>query len=174
MRRAAHHNAPVVLVQRLSKNDNAINRLMSDSATSFDLDSHIFFLFGQIFGLRNRELNRELKPYGLDYQRWRVLAVLSGHPGCSMQTLADLTAVDRTTLNHTLRLMIAEGLVDRQQRADDRRSVAISLTKKGSALLAKILPLILAQNARSVSGFKERELAALIAQLRRMMENLRD
>ncbi len=140
----------------------------------FVLDTHIFFLFGQIFGFRNRVLNRELKPFGLDYQRWRVLAALSLNPGCAMQTLADLTAVDRTTLNHTLRLMIGAGLVDRNRRTEDRRSVAISLTAEGKALLERILPLVLAQNARSTKGFSSQEVADLVAKLHRMMDNLRE
>ena len=143
-------------------------------SAGFALDTHIFFLFGQIFGFRNRVLNRELKPFGLDYQRWRVLAVLSLNSGCSMQTLADLTAVDRTTLNHTLRLMTGEGLVDRRPRPEDRRSVAISLTPKGQALLERILPLVLAQNARSTQGFSTQDVTDLIARLNRMVDNLRE
>src|SRR5271156_6755237 len=69
---------------------------------AFQIDEHIFFWFGQILGRRNRVLNRELRRFGLDCQRWRVLAVLNEHPGCTMRMLAELTAVNRTTLNPTI------------------------------------------------------------------------
>jgi hypothetical protein len=86
--------------------------------TPFRLDNHVFYLFGQIFGHRNRLLNRELRQFSIDYPRWRVLGALNEHPGCSMQKLADKTAVDRTTLAHTVRIMVDEKLVHRHARAD--------------------------------------------------------
>src|SRR5438105_1006854 len=99
-----------------------------DGPIVFPLDRHVFFLFGQLLGYRNRALNRALRDFDLDYQRWRVLAVLNDNPGCSMQTLAELTAVDRTTVTYTVKLMVRAGLVKRAPRETDRRSVALSLT----------------------------------------------
>jgi DNA-binding MarR family transcriptional regulator len=100
-------------------------------AQSFDLDSHIFYLFGQIFGHRNAALNRELRQFEIDYPRWRVLALLGQRPDCSMLDLADGTAVDRTTLAYTVRNMVEEGLVRRAPRPSDRRSVVLGLTPRG-------------------------------------------
>jgi DNA-binding MarR family transcriptional regulator len=140
----------------------------------FRIDTHIFFWFGQIFGHRNRALNRELRSSGLDFQRWRVLAALNENPGCSMQRLADITAVDRTTLTHTVRLMVKDGLVQRQLREDDRRSIVLTLSASGRATLKRILPVVLRQNARAVSGFTAKEVKLLLSQLRRMVDNLKD
>lgn len=81
--------------------------------------------------LRNRVLNRELRPVDLDYQRMKVLAVLDERPGASMQEVADLTAVDRTSLTHTVQLLIGQGFVHRKGRANDRRSVVLKLTASG-------------------------------------------
>ena len=62
---------------------------------------------------------RVFAPYGLDYSRWRVLAVLQEHPGATMGELADLTSVDRTTLTRTLGLMEEAGLIVRR-RTEER------------------------------------------------------
>ncbi len=140
----------------------------------FRLDNHIFYLFGQIFGHRNVALNRSLRQFGIDYTRWRVLAVLSERPDCSMLELADGTAVDRTTLAYTIRNMVEEGLVRRAPRPSDRRSVVLGLTPRGSLMLKKILPTVLSINDKCLAGFEEHEIKSLFAQLRRIIDNIKE
>jgi DNA-binding MarR family transcriptional regulator len=146
----------------------------STKPVSFRLETHPFFWFGQIFGLRNRALNRKLRPIDLDYQRMKVLACLEEFPGCSMQQLADFTVVDRTSLTHTVQLLVNKGLVQRQARAADRRSVALALTPTGRKAVKKISPMILRLNDVSMAGFTSKEKQELLDQLRRMVQNLKD
>lgn len=146
----------------------------SDKPLDFPLDRHVFFLFGQLLGYRNRALNRALREFGLDYQRWRVLAVLNENPGCSMQQLADLTAVDRTTVTYTLKLMVRAGLVKRAPRETDRRSVALSLQPAGKELLGQILPVVRELNQRCVAGFSETESTEILRQLQKMVDNIKE
>ena len=139
----------------------------------FRLESHVFYYFSQILARRQRALNSELRHFGLDYARWRVIAVLNEEPGCSMQRLSDLTSVDRTTLTHTLRLMESESLIGRQERPSDRRSIAVSLTPHGRDLLARILPTVLAQTDLALDGFTSGEVDRLREQLGRIVANLK-
>jgi DNA-binding MarR family transcriptional regulator len=143
------------------------------AARAFRLEDHLFFHFSQILARRTRALNARLRPYGLDYTRWRVLAVLQEHSGATMGRLSDLTSVDRTTLTRTLGLMEKAGLVARRERESDRRSIAISLTAKGRRLFARILPLTLSETDRALTGFSPAEIRALRDRLKRMAENLR-
>jgi DNA-binding MarR family transcriptional regulator len=143
-------------------------------SSGFRMEKHPFFWFGQIFGMRNRVLNRELRTYDLDYQRMKVLAVLDEVPGCSMQQLADLTAVDRTSLTHTVQLLIGKGLLQRRESANDRRSVVLGLTAAGRKTFKQVAPLILGLNKRTFSGFTAAEIDALMDQLRRMVDNLKE
>ena len=143
------------------------------AARAFRLEEHLFFHFSQILARRTRALNASLRPYGLDYSRWRVLAVLQEHSGATMGRLADLTSVDRTTLTRTLGLMEKAGLVVRRERESDRRSLAISLTAKGRRLFARILPLTLSETARALTGFSSEEIGVIRDRLRRMADNLR-
>jgi DNA-binding MarR family transcriptional regulator len=142
-------------------------------ARAFRLEDHLFFHFSQILARRTRALNAHLRPYSLDYTRWRVLAVLQEHSGATMGRVSDLTSVDRTTLTRTLGLMETAGLVARRERESDRRSIAISLTAKGRRLFARILPLTLSETDRALTGFSPAEIRALRDQLKRMAENLR-
>jgi len=138
------------------------------------MQTHPFFWFGQILGLRNRLLNQELRRHSLDYPRLKALGVLDEHPGCSMRELADLAAVDRTSLNHTVRLLIDEGLVTRKARPSDRRSVVLTLTAAGRRMFKRIAPMILQLNERTMTGFTAKETSAFLEQLRRMSDNLRE
>ncbi len=142
-------------------------------ANAFRLESHLFYYFSQILARRTRALNMELRPYGLDYSRWRVLAVLNEETSMSMGRLADLTSVDRTTLTRTLGLMEADGLIVRAPNAADRRGIDISLKAKGRRLLDTILPQVLAQTERAVQGLTGEDVAHLRRLLARMVENLK-
>jgi DNA-binding MarR family transcriptional regulator len=142
------------------------------AAPGFRLEDHLFFHFSQILARRTRALNARLRVYGLDYPRWRVLAVLQEHSGATMGRLAELTSIDRTTLTRTLGLMEMAGLLARQERQSDRRSLSISLTAKGRRLFARILPLALAETDRALTGFSPEEIDALKGRLRRMARNL--
>jgi DNA-binding MarR family transcriptional regulator len=146
----------------------------SPRSADFHLETHPFFWFGQIFGLRNRALNRDLRPYNLDYQRMKVLAVLAEHSDSSMQQLADLTAVDRTSLTHTVQLLVQQGFVHRRARPTDRRSVVLELTPAGRKTFKRIAPLILRLNERTMAGFSAKEAQTVLDQLRRMVDNLKD
>jgi DNA-binding MarR family transcriptional regulator len=144
-----------------------------DAARVFRLEDHLFFYFSQILARRTRAINTRLRPYGVDYARWRVLAVLQEHSGATMGQLAELTSVDRTTLTRTLGLMENAGLVVRRERKSDRRSLAIFLTAKGRRMFARILPLTLAETDRALSGFSAPEIGALRERLKRVADNLR-
>jgi DNA-binding MarR family transcriptional regulator len=144
----------------------------AETPAPFALDSHIFYLFTQIFGRRNRALARELAPLGIDVPQWRILAVLHERPGCTMNELADLTTVDRTTLTRALDRMVAGGLATRRSDAQDRRSVRLSLTPVGRDAFRRVLPRVIEQNERAVQGFTAEELAAFRALLHRMVRNL--
>jgi DNA-binding MarR family transcriptional regulator len=141
-------------------------------APAFDLPQHVFFLVTQLMARRNRALAERLQPLGLTVQKWRVLAVLDYSPGCTMSDLADLTSVDRTTLTRTLDQLVEERLVDRRPAAHDRRSTRLALTRRGAALLRRVLPLVIEQNEQAVRGFSAAEIERLRGDLRRMFHNL--
>lgn len=143
------------------------------TSAPFRLEGHLFYYFSQILARRTRALNAELRLFGLDYSRWRVMAVLNEAKNCSMLRLADLSSVDRTTLTRTLGLMEGEGLIARRARASDRRGVEVSLTPHGRRMLRKILPIVLAQTDRALHGFTAEEIEALRVRLSRMVENLK-
>ncbi|MCY1291932.1 Transcriptional regulator SlyA [compost metagenome] len=140
---------------------------------SFSLLNHPFYLFNHIFLHRGRELNHELSQYDVDYSKWRVLAVLNECPNCTMQILADTAGVDRTSLTHTVRLMIEAGLVTKTTRQSDRRSVVLSLTDEGISTFKKVLPIVIKNNERCFADFSEEEIQSFMHTLRRIILNIK-
>jgi DNA-binding MarR family transcriptional regulator len=138
----------------------------------FRLETHAFYWFSRILSRRNRALNGALRRFDLDYPRWRVMAVLNQHPGCSMQQLAEHAGVDRTSLAHTIALMTRQGTLTRRSRQTDRRSIVLNLTPRGRSLLASILPTVLALSHQSQSGFTDAEMRTLFMLLQRMADNI--
>jgi DNA-binding MarR family transcriptional regulator len=98
--------------------------------------------------------------------------VLDHRDGCTMSELAELTAVDRTTLTRTVDRMAAEGRFARRTDPRDRRSVRLHLTAAGRRAFERVLPLVVEQNERALDGLDERDLATLRGALRRMIGNL--
>ncbi len=143
-------------------------------ASPFRLETHVFYLLSRTLAARNRALNKSLARHGIDFPRWRVIAVLSEHPGASMLKLAELTSVDRTTLAHTVRMMAGEGLIERRERQEDRRSVALHLTRAGATAYKRVLPDVVRQNESALAGFKAAEATQLRALLSRILGNIQD
>lgn len=139
---------------------------------AFILEKHLFYLFGQALGRRDRSLARALAPFGLTVSRWRVLAALHARPGSSLTKLAEITAVDRTTAMRTVEHMRRDGIVDRAADPADRRSSLLALTRKGEALFAKIFTIVAYHNRRAITGLSEQELEIFVAQLQRIIANL--
>lgn len=76
----------------------------------------------------------------------------------------------RSSANMTLVIdnLVRRGLVERMRRADDRRSIQISLTPEGRALIAEILPEHVAGVVAAFGALSPEEQATLAALCRKL------
>jgi DNA-binding MarR family transcriptional regulator len=78
---------------------------------------------------------------GLSYVQFEILAKLAdSERGLTMTDLADGVVYSRSGLTHQAGLLEKEGLVTRSASPDDQRATVVSITKKGRARVAKVLP----------------------------------
>jgi DNA-binding MarR family transcriptional regulator len=143
-----------------------------NSKPVFVLEDHIYYLFTQIVGRRNRHIAEQLLPFGVTVPKWRVLAALHARPAVTMNQLAELTTIDRTTLTRTLDQMVRGRLVERRADPYDRRSVRLRLAARGEEIFGRVLPLVMAQNERSTRGIRSGDLAQFRRLLFRIVDNL--
>lgn len=70
-------------------------------------------------------------------QLW-VLEYLSRRGGCLMSELAQSLEVSRPAATGLIDRLIAQGLVQRENLEDDRRTIKVSITPKGKKIVANI------------------------------------
>src|SRR6476620_11594260 len=83
-----------------------------------------------------RFYDEALAPTGLGVNQFSILARLSRVGPSTIQDLARLLVMDRSTLGHLLRPLEKRGLVKLEVSAQDRRSCIVTLTR-GKAAVAK-------------------------------------
>ncbi len=80
--------------------------------------------------------------------QWRALVVVADGPGISLNQLAEGLGVHASTATRVCDRLIAAGLLIREPHAQDRRYLALSLTRKGQRLFDKVM----VARAREISG----------------------
>src|SRR5690606_26610549 len=87
-----------------------------------------------------RRFDEALRPLGLTSGQFSLLMALNRPQPPSIQPVAQLLAMDRTTLTAALKPLEREGLIRVCVDPRDRRSRLLHLTEKGHACLALALP----------------------------------
>jgi len=92
--------------------------------------------------------------YGLGVAEWRVLVHLAHSGTVSVRDLERRASLEKSKASRAAARLEQAGHVAKAPDPDDRRLVALSLTAKGRALMAELLPLAIAY---------QRKLEALLA-----------
>jgi DNA-binding MarR family transcriptional regulator len=87
-----------------------------------------------------RRFDEELRPFGLTNGQFSLLMSLNRPEPPAMGPVANLLAMDRTTLTAALKPLERRGLVKVSHDPSDRRSRILILTGKGRNLLARAVP----------------------------------
>jgi MarR family transcriptional regulator, organic hydroperoxide resistance regulator len=111
-----------------------------------------------------------LDALGLTYPQYLVLLVLWDRGSVPVKELGAALQLDYGTLTPLLKRLEAHGLLRRERRTDDERSVQITLTPEGTALRerARAVPAFIG----SSMGLSPAEFESLRAALRRLTENV--
>lgn len=94
-----------------------------------------------------RRFDVALRPLDLTNGQFSLLMALNRPEPPPLGAVADLLAMNRTTLTAALKPLERRGLVNLGVDPDDRRSRRLSLTVQGRALLSRALPLWTATHA---------------------------
>ncbi|WP_297111665.1 MarR family transcriptional regulator [uncultured Devosia sp.] len=140
-----------------------------------DLDVAPMGLLGRLKRLGQhlaRETEKTFADYGLNGATFDVLATLrrSGPPySLSPGDLLDTMMITSGTMTNRIDQLEKAGLVRRAANPEDRRSVTISLTGKGLALIDEAVTAHVANQARITSVLSPEDRAALNALLRKYL-----
>lgn len=113
-----------------------------------------------------RRFDEVLRPAGINNGQYSLMVALARPQPWAMGPLAELLAMDRTTLTAKLKPLVRRGLVEMGTDDADRRSRRLTLTDEGRVLLAMALPLWEAEHEaaeRRIDGDCDRLRANLAA-----------
>ncbi|MET8138781.1 MarR family winged helix-turn-helix transcriptional regulator [Sphaerisporangium sp. NPDC005288] len=109
--------------------------------------------------------DKALASAGLRATQFSILQKLSVHGETTITGLAEMIAMDRTTLASNLKPLVREGLVTVESSPSDRRARVVTITPEGLSRLEAALPLWRDVQARFEETFGTGEAARLRASL---------
>jgi DNA-binding MarR family transcriptional regulator len=95
--------------------------------------------------------------FGITIPEWRVLAHLAEEAPVSVRDIQVKVAMDKVKVTRAAQRLEKSGLIHKEIAPDDRRLVALSLTKTGQDLFRQIVPLALAYERSLFSALSEGE-----------------
>lgn len=134
-------------------------RVASDPQPDF-VEDYLLYLLARASAGASAQFHAVVKAKGISVLEWRVLGQLASGPA-TVSMLAERALSQQPTLTKVLDRMTDDGLITRFEDSTDRRRVFASLTPKGRALAAELIPLAREHEARVLAGYAPREAQAL-------------
>lgn len=141
--------------------------------TDFDLDAFLPYQLAVAAGRVSRGFaERYRAEFGITIPEWRVLAHLSAAGGpVSVREIHARVDMDKSKVSRAAARLEQAGLVAKATNDADRRLVALTLTRAGQALVARIVPLALDWQAKMTAQLGSAEdVAAFRRVLARVIE----
>ena len=116
------------------------------------------------------DANALLRPFGINHPEYNILMMLYGTADNAMapSALADAAGEKSANITRLTDRLCEKGLLVRSADADDRRRLTLSLTSKGDALIAAMLPgigTLLRRQTATLNRDEQRELERLLKQM---------
>jgi DNA-binding MarR family transcriptional regulator len=106
--------------------------------------------------------------FGLSIAEWRAMAVLGQTPGLSADGVGQRTEMDKVSVSRTVGRLLDKGYLERGYAAEDKRRSVLTLSPRGYAVYAQIVPLARDFDDELGAGLttaERRELMSLIDKL---------
>ncbi|SAK50268.1 MarR family transcriptional regulator [Caballeronia glebae] len=121
-----------------------------------------------------RALQMRLAEHAVSFGHWTFLRILWESDGLTQRELSEQAGVMAPTTFAAVTAMEKLGLVERQQRPENKKNTHVYLTAEGRALKDKLVPLAEEVNDISVTGLSERDIKVARKVLLTIIENLAD
>lgn len=99
--------------------------------------------------------------FDLTIPEWRVIAVLSRHPGVSAAEVAELTRMDAVAVSRAVARLLRAGRLRRTVSPLDRRRSVLSVSSAGAAVYREVAPIALGYERELLDALKPTQRAVL-------------
>jgi DNA-binding MarR family transcriptional regulator len=131
------------------------------------------YLMNRIAARWNATMAEELRAFDMTTAKMRALAILSITSGLTINELSVFTVTEQSTMSRTLDALEDQGLIRRQQRAEDMRVREVHITEAGRAAFAEVWPGMYDRFVQMFDGVEEEEYRAFTATLHKVLRNIR-
>jgi len=128
-------------------------------------------LIGRVRSVLLTTLDGELQPFGLTGMQFAILKILSDEAAGTAADLSRLLHYDTGSMTRLLDRLEDKGLIRRERSKDDRRVVALCVTRAGRAAMPRLRDSAARAVQRMLTGFSATEINELRRFLERMIEN---
>jgi DNA-binding MarR family transcriptional regulator len=120
------------------------------------------------------ELQRKFNDIGVDItvDQWVILLELHLHGMQNQVELCERCAKDAPTITRIIELLLKKELIIRESCKEDRRKFNISLSKKGKALIQKLLPTVIEFRKQGWHNLTEKDIAHIVRITQKIQNNL--
>ena len=154
--------------------ERKVLEVLGDRPLDFAAMGAMSNLFRSAVAIRRHLEASVLAPDRLSWTSFVGLWVLWVWGEIGANGFADAVGISRPTATGVVRTLEGRGLVRRRGDADDRRTVLVSLTPAGLALIEALFPRFNAEEARVAGALSTEEQEVLASLLRRIQNGLAD
>ncbi|UAK25130.1 MarR family winged helix-turn-helix transcriptional regulator [Sphingomonas nostoxanthinifaciens] len=148
------------------------SRTFDPSSANFRLGHSPFYLIAHADFKYHEDMSLVLAKNGVTKSIYRLMTVLREGAPMSIGALAASALIKRSTASRIVERMLDQGLVATELNREDNRVTEVALTASGTALLARLTPVVNRQLKRAIEGVPETDLDALVRTLQQMVANL--
>lgn len=164
-------NAPRALITNRARSSRDI-KTFSWQLGMHSLNKSLGFLLNRAGFAVRVAFSQELKMAGMTIAMWRVLSALHDTGHQSLSGLAEYISVEISTLSRQVTTLAGRGLVINRPSGVDWRSVDISLTPAGRAVVQRLLPAVARHERAALNGLDPASIIQLKQLLAKVYHNL--
>ena len=133
------------------------------------IEDYLPALMAQAHALMAHEFHEIVRGRGFTVSEWRILASLAGSGPVPIGRLAQFVVMKQPTVTRVLDRQEARGEVRRIAHKSDRRITLVSITPKGTRLVAELIDQARVHEARMLQPLGRQHAAELKASLRQII-----
>lgn len=139
--------------------------------TTFAKEEFPFYWLARVQAAYSMEMERVLKPVGIDIPSWRALLILE-EGACSVSEIALHSVAKLSTVTKLVQRMRDEGLVETAPWAEDNRVTVVNITEAGHQAIHRGRLATAHLFSRSFDGLTAGQIKRLNETLRQLLDNV--
>jgi MarR family transcriptional regulator for hemolysin len=137
------------------------------------LDQVLFFTLEKSIKTYRQFAQRQIDKAGIDItiDQWLVLKSIQDWPDISQHQIAENVFKDFASVTRMIELLVKKEYLQKELHKTDRRRFNLVITKKGQAVIQKVIPVITANRKQALKSLTKEEIEKNKAFLNRIIEN---